>query len=423
MKEVLSKKKSELDSVVKKLETVITDQDIIIGTIKEEMNTVKRSFEQCLTLKDDLNGNAERLRNNVSTIDARLSTECMMSANLKVLVETVQQKEILKIGVKVDKTDQSVGYVIKEVKTHGEEITKIPDRLHMLNKTTEILSTDIEDKWVLVQRTTVALVITVLSICGGLLYSRKHKIDDIEKKIRYLTENKDKPSLQYESLSIVEQIKRRQPEELENKFCVISFSQETHNKHRRITRPSVEGRLRIKKMDEADFVVTNDKSVLKIPHCKVILVFVDHNQKDVILETPGEDEEDIKLLTVQACRKMGVARNTTDNDTDSKLYTLDLGSNPRNHTPNYNIGNGNQTLDHDSGNRTHKTDQDYGSHTTDQYHSYKSNHTTNHDQSGNGNQTTIHQHSGTGNHTTNHDHSHCGNGNHTTNHDHSHSKW
>ncbi|XP_063442163.1 uncharacterized protein LOC134722472 [Mytilus trossulus] len=100
-------------------------------------------------------------------------------------------------------------------------------------------------------------------------------------------------------------MKRRQPEELENKFCVISFSKETHNKHRRITRPSVEGRLRIKKMDEADFVVTNDKSVLKIPHCKVILVFVDHNQKDVILETPGEDEEDIKLLTVQACRKMG----------------------------------------------------------------------------------------------------------------------
>ncbi|CAG2240115.1 unnamed protein product [Mytilus edulis] len=63
MKEVLSKKKSELDSVVKKLETVITDQDIIIGTIKEEMNTVKDLFEQCLTLKDDLNGNAERLRN------------------------------------------------------------------------------------------------------------------------------------------------------------------------------------------------------------------------------------------------------------------------------------------------------------------------------------------------------------------------
>ncbi|CAC5420704.1 unnamed protein product [Mytilus coruscus] len=108
-----------------------------------------------------------------------------------------------------------------------------------------------------------------------------------------------------ESLSIVEQIKRRQLEELENKFCVVSFSQETHNKHRRITRPSVEGRLRIKKMDEADFVVTNDKSVLNIPRCKVILVFVDHNQKDVILETPGEDEEDIKLLTVQACRKMG----------------------------------------------------------------------------------------------------------------------
>ncbi|XP_076110357.1 uncharacterized protein LOC143079077 [Mytilus galloprovincialis] len=216
---------------------------------------------------------------------------------------TVASKIISELILLVGSIKNDFETKMKEVLS--EEITKIPDRLLTLNKTTEILSIDIEDKWVLVQRTTVAFVITVLSLCGGLLYSRKHKIDDIEKKIRYLTENKDKPSLQYESLNIVEQIKRRQPEELENKFCVISFSHETHNKHRRITRPSVERRLRIKKMNEADFVVTNDKSVLKIPHCKVILVFVDHNQKDVILETPGEDEEDIKLLTVQACRKKG----------------------------------------------------------------------------------------------------------------------
>lgn len=58
-------------------------------------------------------------------------------------------------------------------------------------------------------------------------------------------------------------------------------------------------------MDEADFVVTNGKSVLNIPPCKVLLVFVDHNNQDVILEHPIEDDEDIKLLTVQACRKIG----------------------------------------------------------------------------------------------------------------------
>ncbi|XP_052060382.1 uncharacterized protein LOC127700774 [Mytilus californianus] len=371
MKEMLSKEKSDLDYVVKKIETVITEQNNV-RTMKEEMITVKRSIEQCLTLKDDVIGNADRLRNvnmqmekfnidssilqqkhnrfsqkihdnykkmiqlktftqkyvfdneaymhssfemlkkdvekiyqNISAIDINLSTGLIMLDNFKLLVETVQQVKITKMEVKLDKTQHSFSSLLTEVKTHGEEISTILERLQTLKKTTEILSMDIGGKWLLVQTMTVLLVLFVFTICGAQFYNSKTKIGEMEKKIQYLTVNKDKPSLQYESLSIVEQIKRKQPEELENMFCVISFSQETHNKHRRITRPSVEGRLRIKKMDEADFVVTNDKSVLNIPRCKVLLVFVDHNQKDVILETPGEDEEDIKLLTVQACRKIG----------------------------------------------------------------------------------------------------------------------
>jgi hypothetical protein len=34
-------------------------------------------------------------------------------------------------------------------------------------------------------------------------------------------------------------------------------------------------------------------------------VFIDKHHSDEILETPGEDVNDIKLLTVQTCRKMG----------------------------------------------------------------------------------------------------------------------
>ncbi|CAG2240112.1 unnamed protein product [Mytilus edulis] len=352
MHEVLSKEKSDLDIVVKKIEIVIREQNNV-RTMKEEMNTVKMSIEQCLTLKDDLKCNDERLRNvnkqmekfnldssflqqEINRLSQNIHVNYKEVIKLKTLLKSmllimmhttelirldnllgaVQQVEIKKIEVKLDKTEQSVSSLLKEIKTHSEEITKIPDRLHTLNKTTEILSIDIGDKWFLVQKITVVFVLVVFTICGGLLYSRRTQIGDIEKKYASLQKTRInhpcsmniinilKLNFQ-ESLRNVKQIKRRRPEELENKFCVVSFSPETHNKHRRITRPSVEGRLRIKKMDEADFVVTNDKSVMKIPHCKVILVFVDHNQKDVILETPGEDEEDIKLLTVKTCRKMG----------------------------------------------------------------------------------------------------------------------
>ncbi|XP_052060387.1 kinesin-like protein KIF15 isoform X2 [Mytilus californianus] len=309
----------------------LNDSFVVLGTViancSEQMDKCKETAERMkVIIRNEtflnssfkiLEKEMEILITNISTVNGDLSTESKRLGNLKLLLKTVQEKqgEIKMMDAKLDEAQQSVSHLEKDLIKHAEEtekyqkefpsISKIPDRVQTLNETIGILSIDIEDKWVLVQRMAVVFVLLVLSICGGQFYNRKNKIDEMDKKIQYLTENKDKPSLQYESLSIVEQIKRTQPEELGNKFCVISFSQETHNKHRRITRPSVEGRLRIKKMDEADFVVTNDKSVLNIPRCKVLLVFVDHNQKDVILETPGEDEEDIKLLTVQACRKIG----------------------------------------------------------------------------------------------------------------------
>lgn len=67
---------------------------------------------------------------------------------------------------------------------------------------------------------------------------------------------------------------------------------------------SVEGK-REKNMAETDYVITDENSVLNIPNVKVILVFIDKHHLDEILETPGEDVNDIKLLTVQTCRKMG----------------------------------------------------------------------------------------------------------------------
>lgn len=67
---------------------------------------------------------------------------------------------------------------------------------------------------------------------------------------------------------------------------------------------SVEGK-REKNLAETGYVIIDEKSVLNIPNVKVILVFIDKHHSDTILETPGEDVNDIKLLTVQSCRKMG----------------------------------------------------------------------------------------------------------------------
>ena len=115
-----------------------------------------------------------------------------------------------------------------------------------------------------------------------------------------------------ESLTILEKVKRRNPLEAENKYCVISFNTENHDNHKKMLKSSVEGK-REKNLSETAYVITDEKSVLNIPNVKVILVFIDKHHSDEILETPGEDVNDIKLLTVQTCRKMG-GRYTTNFD-------------------------------------------------------------------------------------------------------------
>ena len=108
-----------------------------------------------------------------------------------------------------------------------------------------------------------------------------------------------------ESWTALEKVKRRYESDLENKYCIISFKPETHEGHRRIVKACLEGRRREKSMTESGIVIKDQKSVLKLPPGKVMLVFVDYNEFNIILGTPGQDINDIKLLTVQACRKMG----------------------------------------------------------------------------------------------------------------------
>ncbi|XP_071175514.1 myosin heavy chain, clone 203-like [Mytilus edulis] len=299
----------------------LNDSFAVLGTevanCSEQMEKCKETVERMEgIIKDEtylnssikmLKKEVETLTSNISSVNGTLSAESKKLNNLQLLLETVQEKhgEIIKMDAKLDETQQSVSHLEEDIIKLAEEIgkyqkefpsiSKIP--VQTLNTTKEDVSSD---TWLWIQRTTA--VLGLITFYGVLFYK---KIDVMEKQIKYLTEYKDKLSLKNRSACIVDQIKRKQPKELDNKFCVISFSQETHNKHRKITRHCVEGRRRIKNMDEADFVVTNGKSVLNIPPCKVLLVFVDHNYQDVILENPIEDNEDIKLLTVQACRKIG----------------------------------------------------------------------------------------------------------------------
>ncbi|XP_063441909.1 uncharacterized protein LOC134722228 [Mytilus trossulus] len=82
-------------------------------------------------------------------------------------------------------------------------------------------------------------------------------------------------------------------------ICILSFHEETQGLHHRIiTSVFQEEEVEIKPF----LLEKTDPDVLNIPRCQFIFVFVDFNETNVILENQG----DKRLVTVQACMKMGV---------------------------------------------------------------------------------------------------------------------
>jgi hypothetical protein len=71
-------------------------------------------------------------------------------------------------------------------------------------------------------------------------------------------------------------VKRRNPLEAENKYCVISFNTENHDNHKKMLKSSVEGK-RERNLSETAYVITDEKSVhlnLFVP--RTITVKVDY---------------------------------------------------------------------------------------------------------------------------------------------------
>ncbi|XP_063416647.1 uncharacterized protein LOC134698897 [Mytilus trossulus] len=117
---------------------------------------------------------------------------------------------------------------------------------------------------------------------------------------------------------------------LEESICILSFYEETQDMHRSMLTSA----LQHKDFPMKPFLLQlADPDALSIPRCRFVFVFVDFNERNVILETPGQDLGDKKVVTVRACQKMGAdvfVIYTRDRDSshlgDGKLYNKDLSA-------------------------------------------------------------------------------------------------
>ncbi|VDH91277.1 Hypothetical predicted protein [Mytilus galloprovincialis] len=117
---------------------------------------------------------------------------------------------------------------------------------------------------------------------------------------------------------------------LEESVCILSFYEVTQDLHRKILTSA----LQQKDIPMKPFLLqVADPDALSIPRCRFVFVFVDFNERNVILENPGQELGDKKVVTVKACQKMGAdvfVIYTRDSDSshlgDGKLYNKDLSA-------------------------------------------------------------------------------------------------
>ncbi len=99
---------------------------------------------------------------------------------------------------------------------------------------------------------------------------------------------------------VLSQIK---PQRLQNKVGVVNFNEENSKRHRQLIRAAMNLMTTLKNVDVLSVVINKHSDLLNLPPCKVFVVFVDFNQRNVILEDLQKVLGDLKLTTARAINK------------------------------------------------------------------------------------------------------------------------
>ena len=90
---------------------------------------------------------------------------------------------------------------------------------------------------------------------------------------------------------------------LQNKACVVSFYEETSEKHFELTKGATQLDDSLQGIEIIPTVINKHAEVLDMPACKTVIMFVDFNQRNVILEDTKKVLGDLKLTTARAIQK------------------------------------------------------------------------------------------------------------------------
>ena len=99
-------------------------------------------------------------------------------------------------------------------------------------------------------------------------------------------------------------LSRIKPRRLLSKVCVLSLYHETINRHVELTKSAIQMVDALHGIEIVTTVITKHEEVLDMPACKTIVMYVDYNQRNVILEDTRKVLGDLKLTTARAILKL-----------------------------------------------------------------------------------------------------------------------
>ncbi|XP_060077001.1 uncharacterized protein LOC132556596 [Ylistrum balloti] len=301
-----------LDLTFNRLKQEIEKSDGIMTELKPKIETIKETFDRLEPKVDRTDKTVQKLEPVIQDMDRKVDKLKPTVGGLDESVKSMEER-IETLNTKVSDTETLTGDV-RDLKNITEEMherlsnlgnyswKKLPEshlRLDHLE-----LSSSSHFKFLCV-----LLVMSLCLVCWSVYsYSQISGMKNVQYRPTSAAVNQriaQTPTTDRESYRPVQSVlDSMHPSSLANQICVISFYPETMALHMRLVESACRNG-ELAKVARVSFFLSNHNSIPKLPRVKVFLVFVDFNERDIILEHPQREVGDLRLTTVQGARKLG----------------------------------------------------------------------------------------------------------------------
>ncbi|XP_021377308.1 myosin heavy chain, fast skeletal muscle-like [Mizuhopecten yessoensis] len=301
----LKPKVVNMDEIVVTLEPKIKMVDEVATKLEPKVRKIDETVVKLDPKIEEMDKAIDKLEPTVGKLD---KTVLVMEPKVNDLKKTVDQ---------LDGRVQDLGSKVSGTEKLRENVTEIRDLLDNLgNYSWKKLPESLNrlDNLELTSRSQYSYIYLLLLMTVGLtlwsLYSYSQmpgmKNALVNQQYELTSQSGDQtPSVHEESYwpvgSVLDSI---QLSTLARQICVVSFYSETKAFHMRLVESACSSG-ELSKVDKVGSLVSNHETIPKLPRAKIFLVFVDFNERDIILEHPDREIGDLRMTTVQGARKMG----------------------------------------------------------------------------------------------------------------------